>query len=98
MSCCPLTQVVKILVEGHVEVFNKWNSGDGWKFSGCPGYAAANNDQTANTVSWVTAGLSYTLDIQFVPVDVSSNYPQIAGEASVLIQLNQTLNILPNRS
>jgi hypothetical protein len=54
-------------------------SGDGWKFTGTPGYAAANNGRPAGSFAWVDfSGTDAGTVMEVVPVDVSSNTnPQI---------------------
>ena len=54
-------------------------SGDGGKFTGNPGYAAANNGRPAGSFAWVDfSGTDAGTVMEVVPVDVSSNTnPQI---------------------
>ena len=54
-------------------------SGDGWKFTGTPGYAAANNGRPSGTFAWVDfSGTDAGTVMEVIPVDISSNTsPQI---------------------
>ena len=72
-------------------VFINGDNNTNINYTGCPGIIGL-EDQTANTVS-VTAGLSYTLDVQFGTC--GGNYNS-AGEA--WIDWNQNLIFEPNES
>ena len=54
-------------------------SGDGWRFTGNPGYAAANNGRPSGTFAWIDfSGTDAGTVMEVVPVDISNTTnPQV---------------------